>query len=77
MEITKVLNLTKANKYAMACAAFDLVDHIFKVEVPKPLKTRKLSVQAMTLLQDGVIKFGFEAETPEVNPSKKSASEEE
>ncbi|MDH4262616.1 MAG: hypothetical protein OEV78_06195 [Spirochaetia bacterium] len=60
MEITKVLNLVKGNKYEAACAAFDLVDHIFKVDVPKSMRTRKLSVQAMSLLHDGVIKFGYE-----------------
>jgi len=63
MEISKVLNLVKGNKYEAACAAFDLVDHIFKVDVPKNMRTRKLSVQAMTLLHDGAIKFGYDTRT--------------
>lgn len=60
MEISKVLNLVKGNKYEAACAAFDLVDHIFKVDVPKNMRSRKLSVQAMSLLHDGAIKFGYD-----------------
>ena len=78
IEISKVLNLAKGNKYATACAAFDLVDHIFKVEVPKNLKSRKLSVQAMTLLQDGVIKYGYEPKNSiGTNESGNNVSEEE
>lgn len=65
LEISKVLNLAKSNKYATACAAFDVVDHIFKIEVPKSLKPRKLAVQAMTLLQDGVVKYGYESKLEE------------
>ncbi|MDH4200160.1 MAG: hypothetical protein OEV66_07240 [Spirochaetia bacterium] len=64
-EISKVLNLAKGNKYAIACASFDLVDHIFKVEVPKNMRTRKLSVQAMSLLHEGSVKYGYEPRTPE------------
>ena len=64
LEISKVLNLVKGNKYEAACAAFDLVDHIFKVDVPKSMKSRKLSVQAMSLLHDGNIQFGYEVAKP-------------
>ena len=77
MEITKVLNLVKGNKYEAACAAFDLVDHIFKVDVPKSMRTRKLSVQAMSLLHDGVIKFGYENKNNEVVEKSQAKSSEE
>jgi len=78
MEITKVLNLVKGNKYEAACAAFDLVDHIFKVDVPKSMRSRKLSVQAMTLLHDGMIKYGYDIKpnaTEEKTSRKKTAKE--
>jgi len=80
MDISKVLNLVKGNKYEAACAAFDLVDHIFKVDVPKSMRARKLSVQAMTLLHDGVIKFGYEDKNVDYSQSTKTlekSSEEE
>ena len=64
IDITKVLSLTKGNKYESACATFDVVDHIFKVDLPRNLKGRKLSIQAMTMLADGKIKYGYE-EKPE------------
>lgn len=65
-EINKVLDLTKGNKYEVACASFDVVDHIFKLDVPRGMKGRKLAVQAMSLLGDGQVKFGYEKE-PESN----------
>lgn len=60
IEIAKVLNLSKKQKYEIACATFDVVDHIFKVDVPRSLKTRKLAVQAMSLLSDGNVQYGYD-----------------
>lgn len=60
IEIAKILYLAKNHKYEVACASFDLVDHIFKVEVPRSLRKRKLAVQSMSLLADEHIKYGYE-----------------
>jgi len=60
IEIGKVLGLSRAKKYEITCASFDLVDHIFKVEVPRSLKQRKLAVQAISLLSDGHIQYGYD-----------------
>ena len=60
IEIGKVLGLSKTKKYEVTCASFDLIDHIFKVEVPRSMKKRKLAVQAMTLLSDGHVKYGYD-----------------
>lgn len=60
IEIAKILYLAKSHKYEVACASFDLVDHIFKVDVPRSLKKRKLAVQSMSLLADEQIKYGYE-----------------
>ena len=68
LEISKVLNLTKTQKYEMACATFDLVDHIFKVDIPRSLKHRKLAVQAISLLSDGLIQYGYEDQTVSSTP---------
>ena len=60
LEISKVLNLAKIKKYEVACASFDLIDHIFKIEIPRSMKTRKLAVQAMSLLVDGNVQYGYD-----------------
>lgn len=62
IEIAKVLYLAKNHKYEVACASFDLVDHIFKVEVPKNVKGRKPAVQAMSLIAENQIQYGYEKE---------------
>ncbi len=64
IEIAKVLNLSKKQKYEIACATFDVVDHIFKVDVPRSLKSRKLAVQAMSMVADGNVQYGYETENP-------------
>ncbi len=60
IEIAKVLYLSRNHKYETAVAAFDAVDHIFKLDVPRNLRTRKLAVQAMSLMADGVIRYGYD-----------------
>jgi len=75
IEISKILQLAKTSKYESAVAAFDLVDHIFKVEVPRNLYGRKHAVQAMSLLADEEIHYGYTKEQSVKNDS--SSSEEE
>ncbi|MBV6492417.1 MAG: hypothetical protein LDLANPLL_00410 [Turneriella sp.] len=60
IEIAKILYLAKSKKYEVACASFDLVDHLGKVDVPKGLKRRKNAVQTLSLLADEKIKYGYE-----------------
>lgn len=64
IEMSKVLNLAKSQKYEVTCATFDLVDHIFKVDVPRSMKSRKLAVQSMSLIADGHIQFDYESDHP-------------
>ena len=75
IEISKVLGLSKSKKYEITCASFDLVDHIFKVEIPRSMKHRKLAVQAMNMLSEGHIQYGYEKPRPE--PKAKTDSSEE
>ncbi|MCX7631895.1 MAG: hypothetical protein N2Z22_01030 [Turneriella sp.] len=60
IEIAKILFLAKSKKYEVACACFDIVDHLPKLDVPKSLKKRKGAVQTLALLADGKVKYGYE-----------------
>ena len=60
IEIAKILYLAKSKKYEVACASFDVVDHLFKLDVPKGLKRRKSSVQTLSMLADEKVKFGYD-----------------
>ena len=77
IEISKVLNLAKNQKYEVTCATFDLVDHIFKVDVPRSMKSRKLAVQSMSLIADGNIQYDYEKSPPSAVAAPKERSEEE
>lgn len=70
IEIAKILFLAKQKKYEVTCAIFDVADHILKLDIPKNLRNRKLAVQAMNLVADGLVKYGYE-------PGPKVAVEEE
>lgn len=78
MEISKVLYLARNKKYEVAVAAFDAVDHIYKVDVPRSLRSRKLAVQAMSLISDSQLKYGYDnPEGTEGVADSASSSEEE
>ncbi len=58
--IKYVLDLTKEKKFEVICAGFDLVDAIFKIDVPTEFSDRKIAVQAIQLLGGGYIKYGYD-----------------
>lgn len=60
IEIAKILYLAKSKKYEVACASFDVVDHLFKLDIPKGLKRRKSAVQTLSMLADEKVKFGYD-----------------
>lgn len=60
IEIAKILYLAKSKKYEVACASFDVVDHLFKLEIPKGLKRRKGAVQALSMLADEKVHYGYD-----------------
>jgi len=60
IEIAKILYLAKSKKYEIACASFDVVDHLFKLDIPKGLKRRKSAVQTLSLLADEQVKYGYD-----------------
>ena len=79
MDISKVLELSDKKKFEVACATFDIVDHILKVDIPSFLKGRKLAVQAINLLADGQLKYGFKKplEPPPEETSEENNQESE
>jgi len=68
LEISKVFELKEKSKYEIACATFDVVDHIFKVDVPKGIKNRKLAVQALSLLANNELKYDYDT-TSDATPA--------
>ncbi len=64
IDIKKVISLVEQKKFEVTCAAFDLADHIFKVEVPKSLRGRKLAVQSISLLSNEHIQYGYSKAIP-------------
>jgi hypothetical protein len=60
IEIAKILYLAKSKKYEVACASFDVVDHLFKLEIPKGLKRRKSAVQTLSMLADEKVRYGYD-----------------
>lgn len=60
IEIAKILYLAKSKKYEVACASFDVVDHLFKLDIPKGLKRRKSAVQTLSMLADEKVRYGYD-----------------
>lgn len=58
-EISKLLEITRHDKYATAVAAFEVIDQAERLDIPKKWKTRKPAVQAMMALSDDMIRYGF------------------
>ncbi|HMV42181.1 MAG TPA: DNA primase [Leptospiraceae bacterium] len=58
-EIHKLIELARTKKYELAVAGFAALDKIDRVPVPKKLKTRKIAVQALYALSDGLVKYDY------------------
>lgn len=58
-EIGKLIELARHKKYELTSAGFAALDKIERVAVPKKLKTRKIAVQALYALSDGLIQYGY------------------
>lgn len=70
-EITKLLSITENDKYATAVAAFEVIDQLSVLELPKKWKNRKPAVQAMMAISEETVKFGY------IEDSVRTALEEE
>ena len=78
IDVSKVLNLTKDKKFEVTCASFHAVDHIFKVDLPRSLKGHKPAIQAMSLLANGQLQYGYDAHLRDkpIESSEEEASQE-
>ena len=79
-EITRLLELTGGEKYAATVAAFEIIEKLDQLEIPKKYLNRKPSIQAMAALTETVIRFDYiddetrEKVETELRESRKSKS---
>ena len=65
-EISKLLDLTRKNKYATTVAAFEIIEMMDQLAVPRKLFNRKPAVKAMSMLSDELINWEFISEEQRV-----------
>lgn len=59
-DILKVVELARFKKYEITAAGFAVLDKIDKIpNIPKKLKSRKVAIQAMYVLSEGLVKYGY------------------
>ncbi len=58
-EISRLLELTATEKYATTVAAFEVIEMIDQLDIPKKVQHRKPSIQALTLLADKHIQWDY------------------
>lgn len=58
-EIKRLLELTQNHKYAATVAAFEVVDLIDQIVVPKSFMNRKPSIKAMQIMSENTVQYGF------------------
>ncbi len=61
-EIAKLLQLADKEKYAMTVAAFEVIDKLEQIEIPKRYINRKPAVKAMIALSDGIVQYDYIAD---------------
>ncbi len=59
LDIGRVINLAKNRKYEITVACFDVVENLPLLDVPRSMKGRKRAVQALSLLSDGEVQYGY------------------
>ena len=58
-EITKLLELTDREKYAATVAAFEIIEKLDQLDIPKKYQNRKPSIRALAALSEKVVQFDF------------------
>jgi len=58
-EISKLLQLANKDKYATTVAAFEVIDKLEQIEIPKKYVNRKPAVKAMIALSDGIVQYDY------------------
>ncbi len=70
-EISKLLELTDKAKYAVTVAAFETVDKLDQLDLPRKYSGKKASVRAMMALSEGIVTYDF------IDENRREALEEE
>lgn len=58
-DITRLLDLTRESKYATTVAAFEAIDLLEQINVPRKYRSRKPAIQALYALSDGLIRYDY------------------
>jgi len=58
-DITRLLDLTRESKYATTVAAFEAIDLLEQINVPRKYRTRKPAIQALYALSDGLVRYDY------------------
>ncbi len=58
-EISKLLELTGKQKYASTVAAFEVIEFLEQLDVPRKIMNRKPSIKALSMLADGLLQWDF------------------
>lgn len=58
-EISRLLELSEKNKYAVTVAAFEVIDNLDVIQIAKKYSNRKPAVKALTALYDGVVQYDY------------------
>lgn len=58
-EISRLLELTEKNKYATTVAAFEVIDLLDQIDIPKKMITRKPAIQAMHALSEQAVAWDY------------------
>ncbi|HMU84470.1 MAG TPA: DNA primase [Leptospiraceae bacterium] len=61
-EISKLLQLAEKEKYATTVAAFEVIDKLEQIDIPKKYTNRKPAVKAMIALSDGIVQYDYIAD---------------
>lgn len=58
-EISKLLDLSRENKYATTVAAFEVIDMLEQIDIPRKLANRKPAVKAMSALSEATVQWDY------------------
>lgn len=58
-EISKLLSLADKEKYATTVAAFEVIDKLEQIEMPRRFLSRKPAVKAMIALSEGIVRYDY------------------
>lgn len=61
-DISQLFEITQKDKYAATVAAFEVIDILDQVEIPKKLSNRKPAIKAMSALSENLVKWDYIAE---------------